>query len=298
MRVSTSRQFRDVVLEESGNRVEPPPGAPADQYSGWGYYQLYYKLRDSGKIGKFPVGERLKIIDLREIGEKYDWVVFKVRIFNFLFQRPFLSAGGPRAQVKVQLDAFVVIDSDFVINRQRPEPGVLAEYGFGTPVVPVPQPKSILAYGPTSLQQAFQFIVFRVLDSGEVKVRMLLVANQPTRIFQFGPLRWFAELLKRYPSGFLPKVIAALAPTIDPIERFQISPLFAFASLANAISGDVAEDLFCISREQIYRDVMAAHFSALYRFILQTLPAWSSVANWLDENDLPNWLIDGAPPLN
>src|SRR5258708_22548 len=38
---------------------------------GFGFRQLYYKLKDTGAVGKFRTRERPAIIDLREIGTKY-----------------------------------------------------------------------------------------------------------------------------------------------------------------------------------------------------------------------------------
>src|SRR5947207_4813809 len=45
---------------------------------GFGFKQCYYKQRDSGQIGKFPEQEETAIVDLREIGRRYEWIVVKV----------------------------------------------------------------------------------------------------------------------------------------------------------------------------------------------------------------------------
>ena len=42
---------------------------------GFGQTQLYYKLRETGRIGKFPEREQYAVVDMREIGTKYDWIV-------------------------------------------------------------------------------------------------------------------------------------------------------------------------------------------------------------------------------
>ncbi|HEX9941644.1 MAG TPA: hypothetical protein VGG03_06495, partial [Thermoanaerobaculia bacterium] len=60
------------------------------QVIGFGYSQLFYKRAGSGEIGKFPESERYAIVDLREIGPKYEWIVLRVKIFDFNFViRPF-----------------------------------------------------------------------------------------------------------------------------------------------------------------------------------------------------------------
>ena len=54
--------------------------------TGFGFSQLYYKLRDTGEVGKFVGDEQSAIVDLRQIGTKYEWIVAKVRIFDFSFK--------------------------------------------------------------------------------------------------------------------------------------------------------------------------------------------------------------------
>ncbi len=50
-----------------------------ERHVGFGYQQLYYKLRESGRIGKFETAEQGAIVDLREIGLLYDWIVAQGR---------------------------------------------------------------------------------------------------------------------------------------------------------------------------------------------------------------------------
>ncbi len=49
---------------------------------GWGYRQLYYKRTD-GEVGKFDKSAQRKIVDVREIGAKYEWVILEVHVFDF-----------------------------------------------------------------------------------------------------------------------------------------------------------------------------------------------------------------------
>ena len=293
MRTSTTRTFRSQI---EGRPGDPDERLDPDSYQGWGYYQLYYKLADTGEIFEFPPEERFRIIDLREIGPVYEWVGFKIRFFDFVFSRPLVNAGGPAIETPVSLTNYVVLDSNFVVNRKNPEPGVIGEYGFGTPVVPVPDPNSILAYGPSAFSTAFQFITFRVLTSGEIRACLSLVANQPTSLLKVRPLHFSLDLADRLTFGLASPWIHRLSESLDRAGLPPFPLLFTFADLANSLSGGLASYQLCISRTQLYREVMAAHYEVLEDFILQTLPVWNSVSDWLDPSTLPDWIQQGSQP--
>ncbi|MEM7354677.1 MAG: hypothetical protein AAF657_27965, partial [Acidobacteriota bacterium] len=228
MQVATTREFREEI--ESGSGPSAPPAAEG-VYQGWGYYQLYFKSAKTGEILEFLPEDRFATIDLREIGPIYEWVVFKIRFFDFIFRRPLLAADGPRLDIPVALDTYVVIDSRFVINRENPEPGVLGEYGFGTPVVPVPDPDSILSYGPGQLSTAFQFITFRIQETGEVRVRTLLVANRPTRLLNFRPLHLSLDIADALTRGFASPLLKRLHRALEQANLPPIPLLFTFTDV-------------------------------------------------------------------
>jgi len=56
---------------------------PRSDLAGFGFSQHYYKLLDTGTIGKFPAHKAYHVADLRDIGAIYEWVVLKIRIFDF-----------------------------------------------------------------------------------------------------------------------------------------------------------------------------------------------------------------------
>jgi hypothetical protein len=57
--------------------------------------QIFYKLRHTGETFRFPGYEAFSIVDLRDIGVKYEWVVLKVNIFNFGFRIRPLGQDAP-----------------------------------------------------------------------------------------------------------------------------------------------------------------------------------------------------------
>ena len=136
MRVSDFRRPQAYV---SPTHPAPPPwlrplswcpeAYPAQQ--GFGYEQYYYKLRDSGQVGKFPEAERFAIVDVRELEQKYEWIVLRVRIFDFnLTFRP-LGQELPQIVIPLREHQWVVMSRDFILNEDHPEPGVLGAYGYG-----------------------------------------------------------------------------------------------------------------------------------------------------------------------
>src|SRR5260370_15577809 len=71
---------------------QPLSWCPAGAYTfaGFGYSQHYFKLRDSGLVGKFRERDWYSIVDLREIGKTFEWIIVKLRIFDIsLAVKPF-----------------------------------------------------------------------------------------------------------------------------------------------------------------------------------------------------------------
>ncbi|MCG8462777.1 MAG: hypothetical protein MI919_41355, partial [Holophagales bacterium] len=266
MRIATTRSFRAEIEGGSTPRERP---VFMDSYQGWGYYQLYFASAETGEVREFLPADRFSIIDLREIGPTYEWVVFKIRFFDFIFQRSLVTADGPRLDIPVTLDTYVVIDSRFVVDREDPAPGVIGEYGFGTPVVPVPDPDSILAYGPGQLATAFQFITFQIRENGEIRARLLLVANLPTRLLNFRPLYLSLDVVDALTLGLASPLLRRLRRGLDRARLPPIPLLFTFTDLANTLSGGLAAYQWCISRQQLYREVMATPYASLEGLIFR-----------------------------
>src|ERR1041384_8004400 len=98
---------------------------------GFGFRQLYYKLKGTGEVGKFPTRERPAIVDLREIGTKYEGIVLRVRIFDFNFPFKPFGPGGPAVVVPLNEQSNLIMSNAFVEDEQNPEHGVLGRYGLG-----------------------------------------------------------------------------------------------------------------------------------------------------------------------
>ncbi len=257
---------------------------------GFGFTQHYYKLRGTGAVGKFHQREEWAIVDLRELYERYEWIVLKVRIFNF--NMAFRLLGSDRAQLVVPLveESYLVVSPDFVLNEDDPDPGVLGRYGFGYAFVRNAR-EGMLAYGPGEFEAAIELIHFHVLASGETRARLTFVVNRPDRIVNatldpvglgFGAADLFSFGLVSTFFGPLRSALERVSPRIGPFD-----PINAYVTLANQLTGGLAAEALCISREQLERDFLVQHFMQHYQMLTGALLTWRRVADWLDPESLP-----------
>ena len=260
---------------------------------GFGFQQLYYKRRDTGEIGRFPAAERFAIVDLREIGPLYEWVVLKVCIFDFNFTFKPLGSGNPQVVVPLQEDSYLVVSRDFVRDEAEPEPHLLGRYGFGYSFLKNPR-QGVLAYGPGEFEAAIERIDFEVHRSGETRVAMTFVANRPERLVNVSldPLALGVRMADLASLGLASRFLGG-APTSPA--RIEADPLYAYVDLANLVTGGAAARELCISRDQLDREFLVKHFMQHYQTIAGSLTAWRRVRDWLDEGSLPAWVISGRP---
>ena len=188
---------------------------------GFGYAQVYYKLRDSGQIGKFPAEERFAIVDVRELVQKYEWVVLRIRIFDFRI--PLFDRSGqelPPDRHPTALPSSGPSSSrDFILNAERPEPGVLGALRLRLRRARGPDERGTLAYGPGHFDAGFQLFNFRVLDSGEARVKLVFVVNRPERILNlsFNPIAWAFALADLGSFGLTSRLLAPVQSMLSQL---------------------------------------------------------------------------------
>ena len=203
MRISDFRMPQQIIASEGDHLpsfLKPFSWKPKEEIErkGMGFTQKYYKRSDTGQIGKFPEEGSSEILDLREIGTTYDWVVVKLRVFDFCVKMKPLGPDLPSVTMPLKEESYLVITPEFVTNVDNPEPGVLGEYGFGYAFVKNPV-RGPFAYGPGEFEAAFQTINFKVMDTGETRVLMTFVSDQPEKIMNLtiDPVNWsfaFADM--------------------------------------------------------------------------------------------------------
>jgi hypothetical protein len=315
---STRRQLREFALkyfmrvssfqEPAADVMQPDPQAtrsrnilnwcrkPGDAVGGFGYSQHFAQRRKDGAIVRFDDAEQYAIVDQRTIGEVYDWVLARVKIYDFAVRFKPFPPPSPELSFSISEDSYVAIAPEFVCDLERPAPGVAAEYGVGYAFVRNPAP-GLLAYGPGSFDAAFKTIRFQVLDSGEIRVKMIFISNRPTGVlnvrldpvaitFRASDLVTFGVTSKLF--GGVERALRALPlafPTLDPV--------YSYVSVLNWLTGGRAEHDWCISRDQLDLDFLIQHFLVHYRALAGSLVTWRMFPDWLDATRLPKWVVQG-----
>jgi hypothetical protein len=262
---------------------------------GFGFSQLYYKRR-GGEIGKFPEAERYSIIDLRRLGSELEWIVARVKIFDFSFSTSLFGAGTPTFTVPLQEDSLLVLNRDFIEDERRPRDAEIGRYGLGYAFIKNPVPK-LVAWGPGKFDAAMQTIRFHVLADGRIRVDMAFVANRPTAIASVpvDPVLLGLETADLVTGGLsapytLPlRLIAARGP----LGQVRVDPVIAFINVANLATAGMAARQLCISRQEVDRQLILLHFNKHYQALAGSLQTWRQIRDWLDESSLPRWVVTG-----
>lgn len=267
--------LRISAFEQPESTFDPKP-----QFGGFGYSQHYYKLLDSGFIGKFPESSRFAITDLREIGEKYRWIVAKVHIFDFnIVVRP-LGLDAPQIVIPLNEESYLVLSPDFIFNRQASAPNTVAEYGFGYAFLTRTANSGVLAYGPGHFEAAFELIQFRLLSSGEIRVHLTFIANRPRRLLNLSlnPVDWTFKLAGVASFGLTDRLFGSLK------------------NLADAVPGEgpIFDPFSYVDREWLDKRFLLQHFQQHYQMITGSLLTWRQIPNWLDADALPAWVLTGT----
>jgi hypothetical protein len=298
LRVSSSRQPEAYV---PGDRTEAEAPLPllswcpreADTRAGFGYQQLYYKLAGSGEIGKFPAEMAAEIVDLRDLGPVFDWIVARVHIFDFDLDFAPFGPGYPLVRLPLQGETLVVLSPEFLRAEDDPSPGVAGRFGLGYALLPSPA-AGMLAFGPGQFAAGFQTIEWRILADGTIRACLAFAVNRPERIvnLSLNPAAWGFEVADVLSLGLASRLFAPVrqAFTLPPLAP---DPIFTFIAMANVLSaGRAAQDL-CISRQRLEMDMLTQHFMEHYELISGALPTWRRVPDWLDPALIPEWVARG-----
>jgi len=301
MRISDFREPEGVVGADPPNPPacsRPLSWCPKNDPTriGFGFSQLFYKLKESGEIGRFPAASKNAIVDLREIGSKYEWIVVYVDIFDFSFALKPFKGNTPSLQLPLTTGSYLVINKDFITHDENPANG-LGSYGFGYSFIRNPG-NHVLNYGPGEFEVAFETIDFNVLEDGKVRVDMAFASNRPNQILNvpLDPLVWgkgFADLFPKVLSNPFMGAMNSLVES-SPLRGVTFDPLFTAIDMTNLATLGSASSELCISKETLFRAFLLKHFEQHYQTIVGSLQTWRQIPDWLNQRDLPAWVITGA----
>ncbi|HEY4564617.1 MAG TPA: hypothetical protein VIJ36_16655 [Thermoanaerobaculia bacterium] len=265
--------------------LQPWSWCPSPQGAGTpSFRQLYYRLRATGEIGAFPHAQQGAIVDCRDFGPIYDWVVLTFQIFGFqLFLQP-LAPKGPFLRLPVEQVSVVAESPGFVIDRDHPEPGVLGEYGFGYAFLPMP------ALGADQLQAGFGQTVLRVLANGEIHLRRTVVVNQVgLQLALEAFLDWGLGAAHELSLGTATGLLAPWRRILGQLSS-GLEPLLGLAGAANALTGGWVGRSLPLSREGLLKLLLKQEIFYIYLSFLHTISIWNSVPDWTDTSEIPAWL--------
>lgn len=295
-------QIREFVLHYlmrvSGFRLPQDYTDPELIYrKGMGFTQSFYKRKDTGEIGKFPEIGASSIIDLREIGTTYDWIIVKLRVHDFsVSMKPF----GPDSlgmEMPMKEEGYLILTPDFMANEDNPAPGVLGTYGFGYAFIKNPT-RGMFAYGPGEFEAAFQFIHFDVLEDGKTLVRMAFVSDQPEKIMNLSvdPVDLSFSMADMVSFGMTSRLLAPVKDSLNGIsgKTPNLDPTLSSISLLNRVTNGQAEKKLAISRDELFKGFLVKHSMQHYATILGAVKTWRQVPDWLDADAIPDWVVNGV----
>jgi hypothetical protein len=308
MRITSFRQPEAFV--DAAYPIPPPAlarlswcPAPTPDRVGFGFEQLFYKLSGSGEVRPFPTYDQHAVVDQREVGKIYEWLVLKVRIFDFNFNfRPF-GEDGPELVFGANEESYLAVNESFVNYNENPAPelrseygGVLGDYGIGYAFIKSPT-TGPFRYGPGEFDAALELINFRIYRSGYISVRMVFIANRPTGIsnLMINPVNWGFRLADFFSFGVASRLFSPAQQILNQLPlQISLDPVSYYVSAVNLISGGYAARNLCISVEQLEKYFLLLHFQQHYQTVVGSLLTWRFVRDWLDQKNLPAWVISGV----
>jgi len=267
-----------------------------DPRVGFGYRQLYYRLAGSGEIGKFAKDEQCAIVDLRDIGAKYDWIVAKVSIFDFNLA---MSPLGDSMKVLYPMkeEAYVVLSPQFITADERRDGDVVGRYGFGYAFLPYADERGVIAYGPGHFLTAVQTFDFAVHSTGEIDARAAFIVNRPEQIMKVDvdPVGWGFKMADMMTMNMASRVFAPMKAIADrlPLRVTGVDPVSAYITAANVATAGLAGKQLGISKEQLEKRMLVQHFMQHYDMLLHSLSVWRSISTWTEPESLPEFCHRG-----
>ena len=269
---------------------------------GFGYSQHWYKCVHTKTICSFASEDEFKVIDVREIGSKYAWIVARVRIFDFSVTISPFGRDRPKVVVPLEEATYIVLSPHFIVNDTEQtidDDGrrVIGRFGLGYAFITNPRP-AVLGYGPGQFDVAFQQIVFRIYEDGEIRVKLTFVANRPKTFINLplAPFDWGLAIADAFSLGVARPFLQPIGQALKlwPLRFGTIDPVSFFVDFTNIATGQQAARQLCISRQQLETAFLVKHFEQHYNMISGALQTWRQIPDWTREDELPDWVKTGV----
>jgi hypothetical protein len=265
---------------------------------GMGFTQIFAKIRGSGKIVRFSEHEKYAITDLRQVAKKYQWIVLKVRIFDFNVKVRPLGPSTPQVVAGLNESSYLVLSPEFIIDEENvrsPGGEPVSRYGLGYAFIRDPE-RALTRYGPGEFDAAFESIHFVVDLHGKITVQMAFCANRPEQVtaVNVNPIKWGFQIADAVSGGWASRLLPSVKKTLPGFGLGTFDPVYAYISAANAVTAGQAAQALAISREQLDKRFLLLHFNVHYATVLGSLVTWRQIPDWRDGEAIPDWVATGG----
>ena len=270
---------------------------PVDQdFSGSRYLQRLFRLQDDGRIGEFPPQARTAILDLRRLESMFDWITLDATDFDFNITVGGFGEDAPSLVLPLTINVHYVASADLSENQRDPDPSTLGAFGPGFGFLRAANPR-VLAAAPDMIQPGLRLQTLRVLATGEVRSRSLLIMPRPEKILNLSVLApdFFLGAADFLSLGATRSLTQQVQGAFDRshLHNVGFDPLLASIRLLNLMTGGRAASELCISKEQVEKKILAKDALGARQGILSSRQIWLQVPDWLDRDAIPPWVIRG-----
>ncbi len=273
----------------------------ADERENIGFFQLYGQRADSGKIEVFSKADQPTVVDMRELGKTYDWVLAKARLFDFQLMfdvlPPLLGFRFPFTFLDHQDFLYALLTPDFVCDRQQPREGVAGEYGMGFALVAPPPGQSPLTFGPEVFTLGMNYFRFIVHDSGEIRTTVTFACNQLAGIFPLpvSPVNWGLLGFDLLTNGHAEDLLGPLTREANrlPLAKARFDPVLGSIKALNRLTGNMFGRDYSISTEAVFKFILRKHGTVFNHQMAESARVWRSFPDWLAADSLPEYIRRG-----
>jgi hypothetical protein len=263
--------------------------------AGFGQKQLYYKTLE-GRIGKFHKQEQEAIIDFRDIGTKYEWMVGDARMFGFQFSVMPFGPNMPYGEWPLDESQLAVISQDFITNKTyAPDSEVAGEYGYGLATLKIPVDKTLVGFGPGFFDFGFMTYTWQITSGGTIRANMVFCVNQPDVVINpaLNPIAYGIRAVDQFTGGMATAALDRLPQTL----RSLVDPVFASVAAANLATLGLAGRELNVSQTGVMKLFLYYHYIVIYMLVANSVMTWRQIPDWLDADNLPDWVKKGTGGL-
>ena len=147
------------------------------------------------------------------------------------------------------------------------------------------------------LQPALRLQSLRVLATGEVRSRGIMIMPRPEKIVNFSVLapNLFLDAADFVTLGATRGFTQPLKQALSrlPLPNIGFDPILGSFQLLNLLTGNRAADELCISKEQVEKEILAKDAQGMQQATLSTRQIWLQVPDWLDPKAIPGRVVRG-----